>query len=77
MHTSEEKMLKHVRDVSVLDPDKLPAPDETSAFYLSHGIPEAKCHLISGSYRNKLSLLNDFMKGIKISLYLEKQRGMS
>lgn len=77
MHTSEEKMLKHVKDPSVLDPDKLPSPDEAAAFYLSHGITEAKCHLISGSYRNKLSLLNDFMKGIKISLYLEKQRGMS
>lgn len=74
LHTSEERMLRHVSDRSAFDIDKAPSPDEVLCYYAEHGIPQEKCRMISGSYRNKLSLLHDFTTGKKISLYLERQR---
>ena len=74
LHTSEEKMLKHVSDKTVIDPGLLPSPDEVKRFYKEYGIPEIKAEFIAGSYNNKIAMLKDFQKGVAISLYHEQQR---
>ena len=73
-HSEEEKMLKHVKDRKVLDPQLLPSQDEVRSFYESNGISAERASFIAGSYANKISMLQDFTNGITISLYNEKQR---
>ena len=72
--TSEEKMLKHVSDKKAVDTDRLPSSIEVRDFYASRGIPEEKSEFIAGSYSNKLGLLRDFQKGVRISLYSERKK---
>lgn len=74
LHASEEKMLKHISDRSVLDAERLPSAAEVKDFYLSHGMPEERAGFIAGSYKNKLTLLHDYQKGISVSLYNEKAK---
>ena len=68
-HTSEEKMLKHVKNKSILKADLLPSVNEVEEFYRSHGLPKDRAEFIAGSYGNKHTLLKDFQAGISISLY--------
>ncbi len=44
-------------------------------FYTKAGIPEEKSQFISKNYETKVSLLDEFQNGKKISLYQEKQKG--
>ena len=74
LHTSEEKMLRHLRDLTVVERQLLPTPEETEAFYYSHGLSEERAAFVAGCYKNKLDMLSDLQRGIKISLYHEKQR---
>lgn len=74
LHVSEEKMLKHISDRSVLDAERLPSAAEVKDFYLSRGMPEERARFIAGSYKNKLTLLHDYQKGISVSLYNEKAK---
>jgi len=73
INKKEEDMLHHVADVSVLDYDKLPSHNDVVEFYSAHGITEERSIFIAAGYCNKLSLLQDFQSGIKVSLYHEKQ----
>ena len=73
VHKSEEKMLQHVLNNKILDYDKLPTRDETADYYCEHGSDEARASFIADSYSNKLTLLQDYLRGITISLYHEKQ----
>ena len=74
LHTSEEKMLSHIRYRDIVRADRLPEPAEVNEYYVKNGIAEAKAEFIAGSYENKLRLLDDFQNGITISLFNEKQK---
>lgn len=72
-HQQEEKMLKHVRDRTILDSALLPSDDEVRAFYAERGMPKERADFIAGSYKNKIDLLKEFQKGRSISLFREKK----
>ena len=74
LHKNEEKMLSHVSDRRALNYGKLPKRDEVREMYSSFGLPDERASFIAESYENKLSLLRDLQKGIKISLYNEKHK---
>lgn len=74
LHASEERMLRHIKNPAAVNAELLPSTEEVESFYIEHGLPEERAGFVAGSYGNKLSLLSDFQRGIKISLYLEKQR---
>ena len=73
-YSSEEKMLKKVKDKNTIKTDLLPSPEEVRELYLSHNIPENKVGVIVGGYEKKVSFLNEFQNGKTISLYNEKRR---
>lgn len=73
-YKTEEKMLKNVKDPSVVKSDLLPAPDMVRDFYAQSGIPEQKAEFISQNYRTKVEMLQELQRGISISLYKEKQK---
>ena len=72
-HKSEEAMLKHVKNRSILKEDLLPSAKEVKAFYECHGIPERKAGFISSNYEKKVQMLKEFQNGKTISLYTEKK----
>ncbi|MBQ7582886.1 MAG: hypothetical protein IJU25_08720, partial [Lachnospiraceae bacterium] len=72
-HDSEERMLSHVKNKTIVDSNCLPSPEEIQSFYAGHGLPEERASFIADSYKVKLALLNDFQSGKKISLYREKK----
>ena len=72
-HRSEEAMLRHVKNKSVLKEELLPSAKEVKAFYERHGIPESKASFISSNYEKKVQMLKEFQKGKTISLYKEKK----
>ena len=73
-HKTEEKMLTHIKDKNALKYDVLPKKETVMRFYESYGIPKERAAFISGSYANKLELLNDFLRGEKISLYYDRHK---
>ena len=73
IHSTEEAMLKHITNRSLVRADLLPSPGDVFEFYSSRGIPEQKASFIAESYHNKLSLFQDFQHGKTISLYTEKR----
>lgn len=74
LHTSEEKMLKHIGNRKILKTELLPTRAEVKDFYESYGVPEERAEFIAGSYDNKMSMLKEFQKGISISLYHEREK---
>ena len=71
LHNSEEKMLKHIIDRNAAAAESMPAEEEVIGIYTEGGLPEERAGFIASSYSNKQSLLKDFQKGIRISLYRE------
>lgn len=73
-HNSEEKMLKHVKNRSIVDTSFLPSRDEVTELYIANGITEQKAEYIASCYEKKANMLNDFQNGLTISMYHEKRR---
>ncbi len=73
-HDSEEKMIAHIENANVVNLAKLPSPDETKAYYVRYGIPEDKAEFIAANYKTKIEMAGDIQKGMKISLYKEKNK---
>ena len=73
-HNSEEKMLKHVKNRSIVDINSLPSPDEVTEIYISNGINAQKAGFIASCYQKKIEMLNDFQNGLTINLFHEKRR---
>ena len=73
-YDTEEKMLKQVKNPSILDIEKLPTVDEVNEFYTSHHIPEEKADYISKNYGTKCDMLKELQKGEKMSVYFEKRK---
>lgn len=74
-YKTEEKMMANVSNKKILRLDRIPTPDQVMEFYTKAGIPEEKSQFISKNYETKVSLLDEFQHGKKISLYQEKQKG--
>lgn len=73
-HDTEEKMLKSVLYKSVIDMNALPSKKDVKEFYVLRGLPEDKADILSINYDLKATMLDEFIRGISISLYNEKKR---
>ena len=73
-HDSEEAMLKHVKNRTVLKEDLLPSLKEVLEFYADRGVPEDKSMFIAKNYEIKVRMLREFQKGKSISLYREQKK---
>jgi hypothetical protein len=73
-YQTEEKMLANVSNKMILHLDRVPTPEEVLDFYAEAGIPEEKARFIGKNYGTKVSMLDEFQHGKKISLFLEKQK---
>lgn len=73
-HKTEDLMLKHVKNRTVLKADLLPSPNDVKEFYEKYGIPENKAAFISKNFERKVKMLEEFQRGRTISLYKEKKR---
>lgn len=73
-HSTEEAMLKHVKNRRILKADLLPTPAEVFAFYAGYNIPEEKAQYISNNYEEKVRMLREFQNGKMISLYTERKK---
>ena len=74
-HDTEEKMLSHIQNKSLVDLSLLPSKAEVLEFYERNGLPEEKARFIAESYDVKCELFAEFQNGKKISRYHEKNRG--
>ena len=72
-YSSEEKMLKCVRDKNIVREDLLPDRDMLMQLYTAADIPEWKASVIADNYETKCQMLKEFQHGQTISLYHEKQ----
>ncbi|MEE8815993.1 MAG: hypothetical protein SOH60_05910 [Lachnospiraceae bacterium] len=72
--TSEEKLLHHVKYRDVVDVSALPSRTMVQEFYMQYGIPEEHAAFIAGNYETKKQMLEEFQRGLQISLYHEKQK---
>lgn len=68
-YKSEEKMLRNIKDTSVVNKNSLLTPDEVREFYTEAGIPEEKAAFIGQNYAVKAGMVQDLQHGIRISLY--------
>lgn len=73
-YSSEEKMLKKVKNKKIVKIDSLPSSKEVEELYANNGIPEEKAIMIAKSYEKKKEMLDEFQNGFTISLYNEKRR---
>jgi len=73
-YPTEEKMLANIKNKDIVDMDLLPSADEVKEFYIDGGIPKAKASVIAANYYTKEEMSHDLQKGMKISLYHEKQK---
>ena len=73
-HSTEEKMLSHVKNKDIVDISRLPSKDEAFEFYYKNGIPEERAAVIAENYHSKVALLVEFTSGAKISAYIESKR---
>ena len=71
---TEERMITNVANKNLLHLDRIPSPEQVMEFYMQAGIPEEKAHFISKNYETKVTFLDEFQHGKKISLYQEKQK---
>ncbi len=72
-HSSEEKMLSHVKNRSIVDTNMLPSFKEVKDLYCNNGINEQKALFIADCYEKKVQMLHEFQQLKKISLYNEKR----
>jgi hypothetical protein len=72
-HKSEEKMLAHIKNRSLVKIDLLPTPGEVKEFYCKNGVPEKRAELIAENYYTKLKMFKEFQKGATLSLFNEKK----
>lgn len=72
-YNSEEKMLKNVKNKNIVDLSLLPKHADVIDLYVASGVPEEKAEIITTNYDTKVELTHDFLNGVKISLYNEKQ----
>ncbi len=73
-YSSEEKMLRCVKNKDVVKEDLLPDRDMLMQLYTAADIPEWKVSVIADNYETKRQMLKEFQHGLTISLYHEKQR---
>ena len=71
---SDEKLLRTVKNKSLVDILRLPSKDDVKSLYLHYGIKEQKAELIASNYDTKKIMLDEFMHGKTISLYNEKEK---
>lgn len=76
-YPTEEKMLSNVKDTNVVHVELLPTKGFVIDFYIRSGIPEERAEWIGANYAVKVEMVKDLQRGIKISLYNEKQRERS
>lgn len=72
LNKSEELMLTHIKNKSLVDIEALPSEKAIIDFFVSHHLPEEKAHSIAANFTTKKLMLHEFQKGHKISLYFEK-----
>lgn len=72
--STEEKLLRHVKYRDVVDVSALPSGEMVRDFYVRYGIPGEHASFIAGNYETKKQMLEEFQKGLSISLYAEKQK---
>lgn len=72
--SSEEKMLKFVKNKNIVKEDLLPDKEFVMSIYSAAGIPEWKANIISDNYMIKRQMLKEFQIGHIISMYQEKQK---
>lgn len=73
-YESEEKVLTNVKNKNIVNIDLLPSTNNIIESYIKYGVPEEKALTIGKNYETKIEMLHDFQRGIKISLYSEKQK---
>lgn len=73
-YSSEEKMLKNVKNRNIVKIDLLPTPQELKDIYMEYDMPEPRVNNIISNYTLKCSMLKEFQQGIGISLYHEKRK---
>lgn len=71
-YKTEERIMKQVRDRSLVRIDRLPSAADVKTFYMSSGIPEKKAQFISQNYAVKVNMMKDFQNGLTLSYYKEK-----
>ncbi len=72
-HSSEEKMLSHIKNRGIVDTERLPSSEEVKDLYCTNGINEQKAMFIADCYEKKVQMLREFQQLKKISLYNEKR----
>lgn len=72
-YKTEEKMLTKVKNRNIVKLDLLPSPRQVRMFYEKADIPEEKISFIEKNYETKLQMVQEFQRGLTISLYHEKQ----
>ena len=72
-YSSEEKMLKCVKNKNIVREDLLPDRGMLMQLYMAADIPEWKASVIADNYETKCQMLKEFQHGQTISLYHEKQ----
>lgn len=72
-YESEEKILANIKNKNIVNYELLPTAEEIINQYIKNGIPEEKARSIGQNFETKKKMLRDFQRGIKISLYTEKQ----
>lgn len=72
--SSEEKMLKFVKNKNIVKEDLLPDKEFVMNVYSAAGVPEWKVNIISDNYMIKRQMLKEFQIGHIISMYQEKQK---
>ena len=72
-YSSEEKMLRCVKNKDVVKENLLPDRDMLMQLYTAADIPEWKATVIADNYETKCQMLKEFQHGQTISLYYEKQ----
>ena len=73
-YTSEEKMLKNVKNKDLVKVDLLPLPNEIADIYKEYGLRDDRADMIAKNYANKYIMFEEFQHGKRISLHNEKKK---
>ncbi|MDD5859201.1 MAG: hypothetical protein PUC99_02535 [Eubacteriales bacterium] len=76
-YQTEDKLLANVKNPHLLNLDLLPSVDLIREFYSRAGIPESRLNVLTHGYEDKMHMIAEMQRGIKISLYHEKQKEKS